>query len=458
MEALDIAVFDLPPQVEPEREAMVARLPFVRERGQLDLEDEILEADEPDDWYAWLTEDEDVLLEASDMLEAEDVRSLLASLEVPVEVTVEVTVADQFADAPVLIEDPPLDIEIDETSLADAAATTLVEGLQVEDELALSEKPLVDPIRVPLWSGINRLAYSLSRGLRGMAQSPLVQLLAIGTMAVCMLLLGTAMLLLQNAQRVAQDLGIDTPVTVYMQPGIEPEAVVALQARVAALPEVAAVEHVTPQMALARLHDGLGQGDSIATVGASERAELLAGLDPNTLPASLEISLAAGVEPGFADALADRIAAMEGVEQAAALGPWVAQVERMLDTLRWLALGIAALVSLACIAIVWSTIRLGVFARRSEIEILRLVGGTGRFVRGPFVVEGVLQGVLGTGLAIAGLWLGFELIRPFLERGLALMFAAGSLRFFTIIEVGIALGFGAAIGLIGSRAAVARHA
>jgi cell division transport system permease protein len=79
-------------------------------------------------------------------------------------------------------------------------------------------------------------------------------------------------------------------------------------------------------------------------------------------------------------------------------------------------------------------------------------------VRGPFVVEGVLQGVLGTALAIACLWLGFELIRPFLERGLALMFAAGSLRFFTVVEIGLALGFGAVIGLIGSRAAVARHA
>src|SRR5690606_31759656 len=201
-----------------------------------------------------------------------------------------------------------------------------------------------------------------------------------------------------------------------------------------------------------------GRGDTIAAVGEGERAELLAGVDPSTLPDSLEIALVAGVEPGFADALADRIAGMDGVEQAAALGPWVTQVERMLTTLRWLAFGIAGLVSLACVAIVWNTIRLGVFARRSEIEILRLVGGTGSFVRGPFVVEGVLQGVLGTALAIACLWLGFELIRPFLERGLSLMFAAGSLRFFTVVEIGLALGFGAVIGLIGSRAAVARHA
>jgi cell division protein FtsX len=450
-EALEIAVFDLPPQDEPEREAVVARLPYARElllaRDDDDelLEAELLEGDEaePIEW----AEQDDELLEPSDTIEIEAARSAVRELE--------------GLDAP---EAPPadetlVDIDVVESTVAEAAADTVVDGAR--DDVRAPQAADVhhlDPIRVPLWSGVNSFAYALSRGLHGMAQSPLVQLLAIGTMAVCMLLLGTATLLLQNAQRVANDLGVDTPVTVYMLPGSSPNAIADLQARVAELPEVAAVERVTPEMALARLQDGLGRGDSLASVGESERAELLAGIDPNTLPDSLEIALVPGVEPGFADALADRVAGMDGVEQASALGPWVQQVERMLTTLRWLAFGIAALVSLACMAIVWSTIRLGVFARRSEIEILRLVGGTGRFVRGPFVVEGVLQGVLGTALAIACLWLGFELIRPFLERGLALVFAAGSLRFFTVVEIGLALGFGAVIGLIGSRAAVARHA
>jgi cell division protein FtsX len=308
-------------------------------------------------------------------------------------------------------------------------------------------RPRRDPIRAPSWGALNSMIYALGRGLRGMAQSPLVQLLAIGTMAVCMLLLATTLLLFQNARAIAAGWGIEVPVTVYMQHGIEPAAVEALRDKLAALPEVEQAERITPAEALARLDEGVG-----------DHPELLAGIDAHALPDSIELQLVAGVEPGFADALASRVQAMDGVDEVAVLGPWVQQAESMLDTFEWLAIGVAALVSLACLAIVWSTIRLGVFARRAELDILRLVGGTTRFVRAPFVVEGVLQGVLGTALALAGLWLAFDLIRPFVEQGMALLFAAGSIRFFQPIELGLAIAFGGLLGLLGSRAAVAGHA
>jgi cell division transport system permease protein len=108
-------------------------------------------------------------------------------------------------------------------------------------------------------------------------------------------------------------------------------------------------------------------------------------------------------------------------------------------------------------AIVWSTIRLGVYARRAELEILRLVGGTARFVRGPFIIEGMIQGACGAALALGLLWLGFDAVHPFIEQGLSLMFAAGALHFFSPAQVGIGIACGACVGALGSRAAVARY-
>ena len=139
------------------------------------------------------------------------------------------------------------------------------------------------------------------------------------------------------------------------------------------------------------------------------------------------------------------------------MGAWVEQAREMLMTLRDLALGVGLLVSVACLAIVWSTIRLGVFARRAEVQILRLVGGTSAFVRGPFVVEGMLQGLCGAALALGVLWLGFDVVRPHVEQGMSLLFAAGSIRFFGPEQIMVALAFGAGLGIVGARMAVARY-
>lgn len=290
------------------------------------------------------------------------------------------------------------------------------------------------------------LAYLVGRGLRGMWQSPLVQLIAVSTMAVCMVLLGTALLMFQNARGVADDWGVDVPVTVYLVDDVDEDQTEQLAQRIAALEEVARVEVVGPQLALQRLEQGLG-----------EQGDLLDGIDAAALPTSLELHLQPQVDPEFPPRLAARLSEFDQVEEVAVLGPWVAQARDLLHTLRDLALGVGLLVSAACVAIVWSTIRLGVFARRSEVQILRLVGGTAFFVRAPFLVEGVLQGIAGSALALGILWLAFDLVAPHLQEGLALMFAAGAIHFFTPAQVGLGLAFGAALGLLGSRAAVTRH-
>ena len=290
------------------------------------------------------------------------------------------------------------------------------------------------------------VGYVLVRGLRGMGQSLHVQALATLTMAVCMLLLGTTVLLWENARGITRDWGVDVPMTVYVQEGAPAEEVAALSRRLARLPGVDRVVRVSPQDAMDRLIHGLGGQES-----------LLDGIDPETLPESLEVHLADDTPPKVGAALAARLSELDAVDEVAVVGPWAQKVQDLLATLRTLALGVGAMVTLACTAIVWSTIRLGVFARRAEIHILRLVGGTHAFVRGPFVVEGLVQGLVGAALALATLYAGFDMLRPHLEQGLSLVFAAGSLRFFSPAQVAAGLGLGAAIGTLGARAAVARY-
>jgi cell division protein FtsX len=294
-------------------------------------------------------------------------------------------------------------------------------------------------------SSLVALGYVVHRGLRGMVRAPLVQVLAVVTIGVCMLLLGTVTLAWTNARSIADGWGIDVPVTVYLVDGVDPSASAELHHRVAALPHVERVETIDGERAMTRLREGLADDPS-----------LLAGLDPELLPVSLEIHLDTGAH-AVATSIADELRAEPIVEDVVVAGAWVERAHRMLDTLRALALAAAALVGAACLAIVWSTIRLAVYARRAEIEILRLVGGTGTFVHGPFVIEGLVQGVLGTALAVALLWLGFDAARPFLAEAFSLAFAAGSLQFLSAQECALLVAFGGVLGLLGSRAAVARY-
>jgi len=287
------------------------------------------------------------------------------------------------------------------------------------------------------------LGYIVHRGLRGMVQAPLVQMLAVVTIGVCMLLLGTITLAWANASSIADRWGVDVPITAYLVDEVDPVAIADLVARIDELPSVERVEVVGPEQTLARLRDGLG-----------DDPELLAGLDADVLPVSLEIHLDA---QGAGTPVADALRAEPDVEDVVVAGAWAEHAELLLETLRRIALGAAALVGAACLAIVWSTIRLAVYARRAEIEILRLVGGTGTFVHGPFVIEGLVQGLLGTALAVGLLWIGFDAARPLVAEAFALAFAAGSLRFLTPAEAMALVAFGGVLGVLGSRAAVARY-
>src|SRR5690606_17608678 len=127
-----------------------------------------------------------------------------------------------------------------------------------------------------------RLAgHALRRGLQGMRETPLIQLLAISTTAVCMLLLGGIVLAWVNAREVVVAWGIEVPLAVYVHDGVEPKDVTTLQERIESLPEVVRTEVIDPESALARLISGFG-----------EDSELLRGVEADMLPMTLEVFLA----------------------------------------------------------------------------------------------------------------------------------------------------------------------
>lgn len=288
---------------------------------------------------------------------------------------------------------------------------------------------------------------SIRAAVAAVRRAPLVQAVAIGTVAVSLLLVGVVRLMAVNVEHLAGSWGRDVEVIVYLEDGITPARTRKIAEVVGKLPGVQGVRLVDGKEAWSRMRRSLG-----------DRGQLLDGIEEGLMPSSLEVSL----RDGMAGVLRlqpelDRLARAPGVEEVERMGDWVDRLVAAARLLRLAGLVLGLLVGMACLYVVSSTIRLGVFARRDEIEILKLVGATDGFVKGPFLVEGAVQGLIGAVLANALLFAVFRVTAPHVESTLGSALLAAPLRFLPWTELAVTVLAGGALGIIGSHVAVSQY-
>jgi cell division transport system permease protein len=295
---------------------------------------------------------------------------------------------------------------------------------------------------------LRAMVMGLGRAFGGAARRPLVTALATGAVGVSLLLLGLVVLAAQNVSHLTQPWGQGVQMVVYLDDDATPERARAIAEILRSVDAIERVDYVPPDAALARLEQSLG-----------ERRDLLQGVEVGYLPASLEVTLAPGVrEVAEASPLVARLRATPGVEEVELLGDWVDKVTSLIRTLRLVAAALALVVALACVYVVAGTIKLGMYARRDEIEVLKLVGATDPFVKGPLVVEGALQGALGAAVALALLFAAYRLGAPRLEQALAGALGPVRLSFLPLGHAALVLAAGALLGVVGSWVAIGRYA
>ena len=290
-----------------------------------------------------------------------------------------------------------------------------------------------------------RLAYFVRTALRGLGASPVTSVIAVATIAASLVLVGAFSLLVRNMEELLDDFGDDLHVTAYLAEGLEPGEQQALVRIAGSVEGVERVRIVSKQEALDRFRAGVGSGGAF-----------LDGLDENPLPASLEITLVP--ERRSAEGMAIAVSSLEGLPGVAELASgqdWVEGYLRAVSLVRGIGLGLAGILALATLLIVANTIRLAVFARRDELEILSLVGASRAFVNTPFLVEGIVQGSVAGALALVLLFGIFRLVLPGVEFGLELVLGGATPRFFSSGEALALVGGGAGLGLVGSAAALA---
>ena len=279
--------------------------------------------------------------------------------------------------------------------------------------------------------------YALREAVAAFRRAPVLTGLSAAMIALSLFVIGLFGLAAHNVREAIQNVESRVEVVAYLLDSAAPEAIQAAQQDIERFPEVSAVRFISREEALA-----------VARREFDELSTIFGSIETNPLPASLEVSL----NPGQSDAsvirsVATRVEAMPVVEEVQFGDDWVDKifVLRRVAAIATLTLGIgfAAVAAL----IIGAAIRMAVFARRDEIVIMRLVGATDAFIRRPFVIEGMVTGLIGATLAVAATWAVFRMLSNSVEQ-------------LTWIPTGwlvAGIGAGAVVGLLASMVAVRRH-
>ncbi len=290
-----------------------------------------------------------------------------------------------------------------------------------------------------------KLAYFVRTAVGSIVRSPFVHVIAVASLSLSLIGFGVARIARTQLDALVDSLGGEVEMTVYLAEDA-PEAQVAELEQALAQRTAGEVHRVSPAEALGRLATQLG-----------EDGKVLTELPDNPLPWSLEVHLpkAARDAASLGD-LARKTRALPfvtGVDYGEEALERLTLIARALEIA---SLVVFSLVFLTAVIVVSATLQLAIFARREEIEIQKLVGATDRFVRLPFLLEGLLQGLLAAGLALGAV---FALVR-WLESGQTGLLAFARLDGRLVVQwprlAGELVGIGCSLGLVGSFIAVRR--
>ena len=215
------------------------------------------------------------------------------------------------------------------------------------------------------------------------------------------------------------------------------------QGQLQARPEVVSVRFVT-------------KDEELKSFASDPRnQQLIEQIEGNPLPAKIEVKVARLDDVKKIDALARQWRGADRTDPTDYKGDFITNMLRLSTWLTIAGLGVLGVLTVASVVIVMNTIRTAVYHRRQEIELMKLVGATEWFVRGPFVVEGVMTGVIAASLALGLLLAAY---RPFVERFRAELFflpLSYDPRFVHVLAQDLLIA-GAALGALGSYVGVRR--
>jgi cell division transport system permease protein len=244
----------------------------------------------------------------------------------------------------------------------------------------------------------NTFAYFLREAIRRIWVSKRTSFVAVAMIAISLLIVGLFLLVAENLGRAAEEWQGKSRVIVYFETEATPLQVQAVDRYLATRPELSRRKLVSREEALARFKTYF-----------ANLSEVVGQLEENPFPPSYEID----VEPRLAQSAAFHqhigvLRAMSGIDQVQYDWEWIARLRRVVNVINIAGLIAGGVLAIAAAFTIANVIRLTMMLYKEEIEIMRLVGATERIIRGPFLIEGFLQGTIGGIVAIVLLYVTYE--------------------------------------------------
>ena len=235
-----------------------------------------------------------------------------------------------------------------------------------------------------------RTAYFTARAFANIRQNLLLSVLTVGTITLAMLIISLFLLVFFNLKGATEDWSKRVQVVVYFDRELAPQEISAFKERIESLKGTESVSYVSRDEAFKRFRARLKGQDS-----------LLEGVSAEVLPSSMEISLKkSSRESEAVTAYAAGLKMITGIGEVQYGDEWVRRFSAFMNFLRLVGALLGGFLLLAVMFIVSNTIKLTIYARKDELDVLGLVGASRFFIKAPFLIEGVIHGATGSFIAI----------------------------------------------------------
>jgi cell division transport system permease protein len=294
---------------------------------------------------------------------------------------------------------------------------------------------------------MRQLRYFIKEAILNLRVNKSTAVVSTVTIAFTIMLFGLFLLLYLNLNRLMGSLRQEIKVIIYLRDGITPQESAAVVEKLRQQPGISKMTYVSKEKALEEFRLSLENEDI-----------LLRGLGSNPLPASFELTLEKAFQSTEAlQQVARHLDGLKGVDDIQYGRDWVENVNAVMETVKVGGTLIGLILGLAAIVIISNTIRLTIWSRLEDIEVLRLIGATRTYIQMPFLLEGALLGLTGSAISVLLLRAGYELARNRLAETTG--FLGGSvvsLMFLPAPWLVLFLAAGAGLGCVGSLVSIRR--